>query len=250
MKFTSKILYFFTETSKNIIDFVFPNICLCCDKSISKDKMFCSDCFSKIPFVQGTICYRCGHKLNLLPSQEKILCTKCLKKRPVYDKARAVFQYNSSSKNSILKFKYTGKIEYSRQFVQLLMQAGKELFPETDIIIPVPMHPKRKLSRGYNQAAVLANLLSKKTKIAYDEKILIRHKHTPKQENKTFEERHKNVKDAFIVKNKRKIKNRTVLLIDDVLTTGATVNNCAKTLKKAGASSVFVLTIAHTDKTE
>lgn len=248
MKFTRKIIFFISETGQNIFDFVFPRVCPCCEKTTDKNKIFCDNCFSKITFIQGTICHRCGRKLSLLPSTEKILCTKCLKKRPSYDMARAVFQYSSYSKNSILKFKYGGKIEYAHFFANLMEQAGKDLFKETDLIMPVPMHWKRKLLRGYNQAGILAHLLSKKTNIPYDEKTLIRFKHTQKQENKTLEERNKNVKNAFFVTKPEKIKNKTVLLIDDVFTTGATVNNCAKTLKKAGALAVFVLTIAHTTK--
>ena len=248
MKITRKILYFIIESSKNIFDFAFPHICICCDKSIDKEKIFCNECFSKITFMQGTLCYRCGKKLPLLPTNEKTLCANCLKKRPTYDKARSVFQYNAISKNCILKFKNTGKIEYVHQFVALLEQAGKDLFLETDIIMPVPMHWKRKVSRGYNQAGLLGKFLSKKTKIPYNEEILIRFKHTPKQEKKTNKERHKNVKNAFLIKNPEKIKNKKILLIDDVLTTGATMNACAKELKKAGAQAVFVLTLAQTSK--
>ncbi|MBO7244122.1 MAG: ComF family protein [Alphaproteobacteria bacterium] len=246
MKITRKFLYFISTTCKNIIDFAFPHVCLCCDNTIEKEKIFCDKCFSKIIFIQGSICYRCGKKVSLLPTEEKILCSNCLKKRPIYDKARAVFQYNAVSKNAILKFKNTGKIEYAHPFVFLLQQAGKDLFLETDLIIPVPMHWKRKLSRGYNQAGILAQILSKKTKIPYNENILIRARHTPKQEKKTKAERIKNVKNAFVVNHPEKIKNKSILIIDDVLTTGATVNNCAKELKKAGARAVFVLTIAQT----
>lgn len=248
MKITRKILYFILTTYKNAMEFTFPHTCICCDKSIEKEKIFCDDCFSKIPFVEGNLCYRCGRKLNLLPINEKMLCADCLNKRPIYDKARAAFQYNTVSKSCILKFKNTGRMDYKKQFVALLEQAGKDLFPDTDIIMPVPLHWRRKVSRGYNQAGVIGKALSKKIKIPYTDKILIRSRHTPKQEKKTNKERHKNVKNAFMVKKPRKIKNKTVLLIDDVLTTGATVNTCAKELKKAGAQTVFVLTIAHTTR--
>ena len=250
MKITRKFRLFISASVQNLIDFVFPNVCPCCNKSIENYKIFCTACFSKIKFIQGTICYRCGKKLNTNLTEEKTLCANCLKKRPIYDKARSVFEYNLPSKNMILKFKYTGKIEYVYPFVKLMQQAGKDLFKETDVIMPVPMHWKRRLTRGYNQAGLLAQELAKQIKCPYDDTTLTRFKHTKKQENKSLEERNKNVKDAFKITDTNKVKNKTILLIDDVLTTGATVNNCTKTLKKAGAKAVFVLTIAHTTKND
>ena len=135
-------------------------------------------------------------------------------------------------------------MEFANSFMPFMMQAGAPLLNKSDLIVAVPMHWKRKLSRKYNQADVLAKILSKKTKIPYHSNILVRSQYTQKQENKSFKERNKNVKNAFKIKNKKLVKGKRILLIDDVFTTGATVSNCAKTLKKEGAKAVYVLTIA------
>lgn len=248
MKITSEFKSFFLSIFKNTLDFVFPSVCPGCDKEINSNQLFCSTCFKQITFIKKPVCHRCGLPLMCEQTDEKMLCSDCLKKRPQYDRARAVFVYDTVSKGCILKLKYADKMEYSKPFVELLYQAGQELFFKTDIIMPVPMHWKRKLKRKYNQADLLARGLATKTALLYSNDNLIRSRHTPIQENKSVSERNKNVKDAFEVKKPEKIKKKSILLIDDVYTTGATVNNCAKALKAAGAKAVYVLTIAKTLK--
>lgn len=246
MKITREIKFFIDSLYKATINFAFPQTCPNCDTQIDECQLFCEKCFHQISFIKPPFCYRCGLPLNSdgYHPNDKILCPNCLKKRPTYDLARAVFIYDSFSKTSILKLKYADKMEYAYPFIELMRQAGKELFEKTDIIMPVPMHWKRQLKRKYNQADLLGRTLSKKIKIPYMAKVLIRSRHTETQENKSFEERNHNVKDAFQVRNPLAIKNKRILLIDDVFTTGATVNNCAKALKKSGAKAVYVLTIA------
>ena len=248
MKITREITTFVSSVFKNMVDFVFPSTCPCCDKTIESHQLFCDKCFHQITFIKKPMCYRCGQPLLLEKSKGNILCPECLKKRPLYDIARAAFIYDSVSKASILKLKYTDRMEYAYPLVELLYQAGSDLFSKTDIIMPVPMHWRRRLKRKYNQADLLGRLLAKKTHIPYSSKNLIRSRHTEVQENKTLSERNRNVKDAFCIKKEQEIQSKTILLIDDVFTTGATVSNCAKTLKKAGAKAVYVLTVAKTLK--
>ncbi len=246
MKITREIKFFILSIWQTGIDFIFPQKCPNCDKQIDATQLFCEKCFHQISFIKPPICHRCGLPLsceNYHPN-DKILCPDCLKKRPTYDLARAVFVYDSFSKTSILKLKYADKMEYALPFTELMQQAGRDLFEKTDIIMPVPMHWRRKLKRKYNQADLLGNALAKKVKIPYMSNVLVRSRHTETQENKSFQERNRNVKDAFTITQVNKVKNKHILLIDDVFTTGATVNNCAKALKKAGAKAVYVLTIA------
>ena len=125
-----------------------------------------------------------------------------------------------------------------------MIKAGADLFEKTDIIIPVPLHWRRKLKRMYNQADVLGELLAKKLNKSYRSNLLIRRKNTHTQENKTLQERLKNVRNAFQINKHLVIEGKSILIIDDVLTTGATMNACAKELKKNGAKAVYVLTIA------
>ncbi len=248
MKITSQIGLFLSSITKNVTDFIFPSTCPCCNKTIEPTNLFCGKCFHQISFIKKPFCYRCALPLHVDAPGEKLLCSDCLKKRPIYDLARAVFIYDSVSKSCILKLKYADRMEYAYPLVELLYQAGDELFLKTDIIMPVPMHWRRKLKRKYNQADLLARLLAKKTNLLYSSNNLIRSRFTEVQENKTLIERNKNVKGAFCVKYPQKIQNKSILLIDDVFTTGSTVNNCAKTLKEAGAKAVYVLTVAKTLK--
>ena len=223
---------------------MFPRTCPNCNKVIENKKIFCNHCFKNISFISKNICQWCGTPLVSRHTNEKLLCTKCMNKRPTYDMARAAFIYEVFSRDAILKFKYADKMGFANAFIPFMVQAGAPLLEKSDLIVAVPMHWKRKLSRKYNQAEILAKILSDKTKIPYHTNILFRSKYTPKQENKSFKERNANVKNAFKIKNKKKIKGKRILLVDDVFTTGATVSNCAKTLKKAGAKAVYVLTIA------
>ena len=182
--------------------------CPCCDKAIESHQLFCDKCFHQITFIKKPMCYRCGQPLLLEKAKGKVLCPDCLKKRPLYDIARAAFIYDSASKASILKLKYTDRMEYAYPLVELLYQAGCDLFSKTDIIMPVPMHWRRRLKRKYNQADLLGRLLAKKTHILYSSKNLIRSRHTEVQENKTLSERNKNVKDAFCIKKPQEIQNK------------------------------------------
>lgn len=248
MENTSKIHFFIFSTYKTIINFLFPRTCPNCNKVIENKKLFCDHCFKNMSFISSCVCQWCGRPLYSEFTGEKILCGKCMAKRPTYDMARSVFIYETSSKDSILKFKYADKMEFGKTFVSLMLQAGTPLLQKTDIIMAVPMHWSRRLMRKYNQAEILAKTLGKKTKIPYNPRVLIRTKYTTRQENKNYTERQANVKNVFSVKNKERIKGKRILLIDDVFTTGATVSNCAKTLKKSGAKAVYVLTIAKTIK--
>jgi len=248
MKITREIRFFLSSIVQNVLDFIFPSTCPCCDKTIESNNLFCDTCFHQITFIKKPMCYRCGQPLPIEITNKKVLCSDCLKKRPLFDLARAVFIYDYVSKDCILKLKYADRMEYAYPLVELLHQAGGELFEKTDIIMPVPMHWRRKLLRKYNQADLLGRLLAKKEHLLYSSNNLLRARYTQVQENKTISERNKNVKDAFCVKYPEKIKNKSILLVDDVLTTGATVNNCAKALKKEGAKAVYVLTVAKTLK--
>lgn len=246
MQITRRTYCFFKSIFQKTIDFLVPLTCPYCGKIISSKQVLCDECFKQIHFISGTKCYRCGCPLpyNDSVSDAKVLCGACLKKRPVYDQARSVFIYDCFSRNAILKFKYGDRTDLRKFFVHFMIKAGADLFEKTDIIIPVPLHWRRKLKRMYNQADVLGELLAKKLNKSYCSNLLIRRKNTHTQENKTLQERLKNVRNAFQINKHLVIEGKSILIIDDVLTTGATMNACAKELKKNGAKAVYVLTIA------
>ena len=249
MKNTSHFKKILKNCIKNISDYFFPPQCPYCDKIISADQFLCDECYHKITFIYEPKCYRCSIPLPVgAEPGEKILCPECLQKRPAYDLARSVFVYNHFSRNIILKFKYHDRTDLRHILVHYLLQAGSDLFEKTDIVIPVPMFWMRRLKRQYNQAALLAELIAQKIHKEYSNSVLYRLHHTETQTQKTAKERHKNMKDAFEVKNADRIQNKHILLIDDVLTTGATAESCAAILKKNGAKAVYVLTIARSLK--
>jgi ComF family protein len=160
--------------------------------------------------------------------------------------ARSAFIYDAPICGLVLRLKYSSEADVARMFAPFVLDAyGKDFAERVDIIIPVPLTPKRQRSRGYNQALLLAKGLSKEIGIAVGEP-LIRVRETVAQKEMTIAERQENLKGAFRVEDKKAVKGKNVLLIDDVLTTGTTASECAKVLKKAGAREVFVLTIATT----
>lgn len=230
-----------------ILDFLFPPECPICQNPVSDPLSICPECFKKIKFITPPLCEICGRPFEF-EVYGKTVCGKCLQKKPVYDKARSAFLYDSFSKQLILPFKYSDRTDLAPLLGQFLIRAGAELLDQSDLIVPVPLNRWRLMKRKYNQAGILGKIISKKTGIPFSPFVLKRLRATKSQERLREKDRIKNVRNAFIIKNNKLIKNKKILLIDDVLTTGATVNECAKILKRNGAKSVYVLTVAHTLK--
>lgn len=162
--------------------------------------------------------------------------------------ARAVASYDGSLRKMIHRWKYQEKSHLAPLFGEWLQDALIRHWPSSffDLIVPVPLHVKRLRRRGFNQALLLAKVLSRKTGIPYGMRVLRKKKATPPQVNLSRREREREIRGAFFVKDPSKVKGKTVLLVDDVMTTGATVNECSKVLRVEGASSVHVLTLGRT----
>ena len=181
---------------------------------------------------------------------DEALCGNCMARPPAYDRARAAFIYDAHSRQPILSFKHGGQTHGLSVFAHQLARAGRDLFDGADLLIPVPLHPKRLRSRRFNQAALLARALSRVTSIALDANSLQRVKATDSQGGKTAAGRRRNMQGAFKVRpqGERDVKDLNIILIDDVLTTGATIEACTRALKRAGAARVDVLTLARVVK--
>lgn len=179
---------------------------------------------------------------------EGALCGECLHEHPDYSRARAAFKYDEHSKSLVLRLKYHDQLQLAPVYGAWLAKAGKDLAAASDIIVPVPLHYWRFVWRRYNQSALLAQALAKNTGLAMLPDALIRTRRTPPQAGLTRTQRYDNVKGAFAANPRYvgRIKGKTVLLIDDVMTTGATLEQCTKALLKAGARSVNALTLART----
>ena len=235
---------------QKIIDLLLPPRCLLCGKIMVDRNGLCPECFNTINFISAPYCAKCGQPLPPENAKPGMLCPHCLAdNRSPFRMNRAVVKYDDSSKPLILNFKFRDHTENAPFLAQWLALGGKDIFKAgVDVMIPIPLHYTRLLKRRYNQSALLAKELSKLTGIPVDFKSVIRHRKTRPQVEFSGHERVKNVKNAFMVKNPQEIKGRKILLIDDVMTTGSTLKECALTLKAAGAQSVDSLTVARVIK--
>ena len=231
---------------EQILNSFLPPRCLHCGKVLKENTGLCKHCIEEIHFITEPYCYKCGHPFEFLEAKKgKLLCGHCLKgRRGPFRLSRSAFAYDDVSKDLILSFKFHDKTENAKLLAQMMYVAGEDIFKEgVDVIMPVPLHYTRLLRRRYNQSALLGRELSELSGIECDNLTLVRHKKTRPQVELSGLERQRNVRDVFSIKREDKVKGKRVLLIDDVLTTGATLRECGKCLKKAGAKSVDTLTV-------
>lgn len=237
---------------KVLINLLLPPRCLKCGKILSFQNGLCAECFNKIHFISEPLCYHCGRPFVSemhLKSGSKHICGSCLKeKHSLFQMRRSAFIYDDESKDLILDFKFKDKTFYAEILANMMLIAGKDVWNEKpDLLIPVPIHRNRLLKRRYNQSVLLAQHLSKKTTVNTDYKTLVRCENTIPQVQLSGAARRKNLKKAFMVVAPDAVKGKKVVLIDDVETTGSTLNECAEVLKKAGAAKIYALTAARAD---
>jgi ComF family protein len=231
---------------RDALDFLYPPLCISCRSQVAEPGSLCSTCWQDVAFLDGPSCLCCGLPFDLDPGGET-LCASCLADPPSFDRARAVMRYDEKSRGPILAFKHGDRLDLVPGFARWLRRAGRLLLDDADVIVPIPLHARRLWTRRYNQAAELSRALGKLSGKPVDAMLLTRIHATPSQgAMPSAAARRRNMRGAFQVPASRKedVANRTVLLIDDVLTTGATVNACARVLKRAGASKVHVLALA------
>lgn len=231
---------------RRVLDAVLPPLCLCCGAVVAEPGSLCPECWARMDFLAPPLCHACGHPFDLDPGAEgAVLCGPCLAKAPPWGRARAVLRYDDVSKPLILRFKHADRLEGAPAFARWMARAGAELLAEAQVIVPVPLHRWRLLARRYNQAAVLALALGRLGGVTVVPDALVRLRRTSSQGHMDREQRRRNVAGAFAVPPRRRVlvEGRRVLLVDDVLTTGATTGECARVLLKAGAAGVDVLTL-------
>lgn len=226
------------------LDLLLPPQCLSCREIVAEPGTLCGECFGKIRFLSAPCCAACGLPFEFDPGGADVLCGNCIRNRPAYDRARAVFRYDDASRGLVLAFKHGDRIDAAPAYARWLARAGGELIEGADLIVPVPLHWTRLFHRRYNQSAVLANALARLTRRVAVPDLLRRRRRTPSQGGLDRAERVRNVRGAFTVASRAQVAGKRILLVDDVLTTGATVEACATVLLKAGALAVDVLTLA------
>lgn len=233
----------------HLLDAFLPPLCLGCSAAVDRPGQLCATCWNGVRFIAPPVCAVCGAPFEL-ETPEGTVCGVCLQNPPAFGRARAVFSYEGVGRDLVLGFKLADRTFAAPAFAAWLERAGAPLIAEADLLVPVPLHRWRLLGRRFNQAALIAHALARRTGRAWLPDALLRTRATPSQSRLSAAERARNVRGAFRVRPgaKASLEGRRVLLIDDVLTTGATAGACATALLKAGATSVDVLTLARRDR--
>lgn len=234
------------RAGRSVLDFVFPPLCIGCRSLVAEPGSLCAACWQAIEFLDGPSCMCCGLPFDLDPGPDT-RCAACHADPPSFDRARAVMRYDDASRGPILALKHADRLDLVPGFARWLDRAGRELLGDADFIVPVPLHASRLWMRRYNQSAELARALGRLSSKPVMPRLLSRVRATPSQgEMPSAKARKRNMQGAFRVPQERKpaVAGRAILLVDDVLTTGATVEACARALKHAGAAKVHVLALA------
>lgn len=233
---------------EGFLDLIYPaNIyCISCGNIIDDSRPYalCDVCVRSLKWANGRTCGRCGKILQ--EDYGPDLCADCVKVGHVFEKGFTCVEYGPAEREMILRFKYKDQAYLGRKMAEIMYDRIRTAEPGADIILPVPMFGRKQRQRGYNQAAVLAANLAKLMEVSYDGKLLIRTAETEAMSRLGALDRRKNIREVFCVpRNKReKLAGKTVLLVDDIYTTGSTADACAAALLAAGASRVFVFTFA------
>ena len=208
-----------------------------------------AEAWSKIRFIAEPLCEGCGAPFDY-DRGPGVLCPACLSRRPAFDRARAACLYDEASRDLILKLKHADRTDLTGLLARWVARGAAEVLAEADAVLPVPLHRWRLLRRRYNQAAEIARPLARLSGVAYWPDPLVRRRATASQAGRSGDGRRRNVAAAFEVSPRwrSRIAGKRLVLVDDVLTTGATAEACARALKRAGAKEVHVLALARVVK--
>lgn len=231
-----------------VIDLVLPPRCPGCGTTVGEPHTFCAPCWGGLRFLgpqEGCAC--CGEPAGVDATFEGWRCGQCLTDPPPFASAQAAFVYGGAIRSAILAFKHRGRTELAAMLARPMARAAADLLERPDtVLVPVPLHRWRLWRRGYNQAALLAHALARQTGRDWLPDALERVRATRTQQGLSRAERMRNLARAFRVPERRQamVRGRAVVLVDDVLTTGATARRCTRALLRAGAREVRVLTLA------
>ena len=231
---------------KRLLDLLYPRRCVGCGVSSPETfRYVCWDCWSASARVEPPFCDCCGDPVSGAVDHD-FICYSCSAEKPAFDRARSAARYDGVVGEALRQLKYEKALWLAPDMAELLHNCLEAEYPDRtfDLLVPVPLHHVRRRARGYNQSAVLAHELSRRMGRPSVPNLLRRIRPTTTQTNLTAKQRLSNVVGAFQYRKEKQLAGRQVLLVDDVMTTGATVNACAKALKAGGAASVHVITAA------
>jgi ComF family protein len=243
MVFASPIPAGLKRLGRAAVDAVLPPRCLACGAIVGEPDALCGTCWAGISFFAPPWCTVCGLPFAH-PLGEGAVCAACAREAPNWDRARAVMRYDKHSRRLVLLLKHGDQTHLAAAFGRWMLRIGGEMLDGADLVMPVPLHWTRLFTRRYNQAALLARAIRRAGGPPVAADWLVRRRRTPSQARLGPLARARNVRGAFALRSGRDVRGKRVVVIDDVLTTGATAAECARILRRAGASFVGILTLA------
>lgn len=228
-----------------LVHTVLPPTCLACRKPAGAGAGLCPTCWQGAGFIERPYCERLGTPFAY-DSGGPLISPAAFADPPAFDRARAAMRFSDVARDLVHLLKYGDRLDLVKPFAGWMARAGAEILREADALVPVPLHWTRLFQRRFNQSAALARAIARRAKLPVIDDALLRVRATPPQVGLAREERAKNVHGAFSVAKaaRTKVHGKRIVLIDDVLTTGATANACARMLRRAGAARIDVLTLA------
>lgn len=232
------------------LSLIYPDQCIVCDTLVETSGGLCSTCWRRTPFIEGLVCDTCGVSLPGHDEGAIVHCDDCLGANRPWDKGRAVLAYRETGRRIVLALKHGDRTDLAPALAGWLARAGKELINPETVLVPVPAHWSRLVARRYNQAAELSRALAARSSLEHCPNALVRTRRTRRQDGMTVDQRFVNVTGAIALNPRRRtrIDGRNVCLIDDVMTSGATLAAGTQALLEAGAAEVCILVLARVEK--
>jgi ComF family protein len=235
------------ELLETLLDFVYPrNIyCILCGEAIEKTEAYslCATCREEVKFITSRFCDKCGKPLESMYLPQK--CPDCIQNTHYFTKGFACVEYDDKIKKLIYDLKYYKKRYVAYHMAEMMTERFMKLgWDKPDVIIPIPLHPRKERERGFNQSALVARYVGAFIKVPVEYRAVLRTKETETQNKLNKEERKENLKNAFKVIENQKFTNKKVLILDDIYTTGSTIDTCAKELRKAKVKEINFMTFA------
>ena len=228
-------------------DLVFPPVCMACRRAVGTDGALCPSCWGRMRFIERPFCERLGVPFAQELGAEGLLSPEAMAQPPVYSRARAVVCYEDGPARGLVhRLKYHDRLEVAPAMGAWMARAGGELLAQADLLVPAPLHPTRLFRRRFNQAAELARAVSRQSGVPMEAQALIRRKRTSPQVGLSKSQRALNLQGAFVAPEamRPRLEGKRIVLIDDVITSGATLNAAARALRRAGAADVDALAFA------
>ena len=235
---------------QSLIRAIYPPHCISCEALVASDFGLCAECWRDTPFITGLTCHKCGTALPGAPDEGEVLCDDCLRIARPWQAGRAAMLYDGNARRLVLALKHGDRMDLARPAGQWLHRAARPMLLPDMVVVPIPLHWWRMIRGPYNQAALLSAALAREAALAHCPDALIRARNTGSQEGRDRDSRFANMQNAFRLHPRRRaaLAGRPVLLVDDVMTSGATFAAAAETCLAAGASSVCVVALTRVAK--